>query len=76
MNFEQMEMASFTECLRDWATKRAAARMLEPGELVTREDVAKALKPRKWRERDFDDNQPGAGGSTTAGRTASHPAFD
>lgn len=114
MNFDGMEMASFTSCLHRWVKtalfderrRQAVERlrehhprlyrmrealmrlpgpkfeppvkkaMLEPGELVTRQDLAQALKPKKWRDKDFDDNQPGMGGATTADRTAIHPAFD
>ena len=63
--FEAVTMAAFVD--------RVKAAMLEPGQLLTRKQMAERLKPKKWKERDFDDE---IRGGTTADRTAVSPAFD
>jgi hypothetical protein len=63
--YEAVVMTAFAD--------RVKAAMLEPGQLLTRKQMAEKLKPRKWKERDFDEEIQGG---QTADRTAVSAAFD
>lgn len=47
--------------------------LLEPGKILTRKMLAAKMKPRRWKERDFDDEIQGG---SSVDRTAVAPAFD
>ena len=71
MDFDAVAMRVFADRASKWLAKTG---LLAPGQLVTRQDMAKRLPPKRWTIRDYLD-EPTASGNTAL-RTAPNPAFD
>lgn len=68
---EALALHVFAKQASKWLAKTG---LLAPGQLVTRQDMAKRLPPKRWTLRDFLDELSASG--NTATRTAPNPAFD